>query len=220
MIRVVVVDDEALIRSGFELVLNTAEDIRVVAAVGGGQATAAVMEHSPDLVLLDVRMPGIDGLTVLRRLTALPVPPVVAMLTAFDSGTHLAAALRSGASGFLLKDIDPVRLAAQVRSLVAGEVVLSAAATAAVVAGYLDHQDCLHRRTDASAGLSDRERDVLVLLAEGLSNAEIGRRLHLSAGTVKDHVSTLLSRLGLVNRLQAALWAHRAGLLTHDPCSD
>ncbi|WP_224274637.1 response regulator transcription factor [Streptomyces sp. LS1784] len=216
MIHVVVVDDEALIRSGLELVLNIAEDIRVVAAISGGQAMAAVMEHTPDLVLLDVRMPDIDGLTLLRRLMELAAPPVVAMLTTFDHDAYVASALRAGASGFLLKDVDPDTLASQVRDLMTGRVVLSAEITTAVVAGYLEHHRCVDRRAHETVSLSERERNILILLAEGLSNTEIGQHLHLSMGTIKDNIGALLRRLGLANRLQAALWAQRAGLLPHD----
>ncbi|MCX4546284.1 response regulator transcription factor [Streptomyces sp. NBC_01565] len=213
MIRVMVVDDEALVRSGFEMLLNVAEDIEVVATAGGGQAMAAVAEHAPDLVLLDVRMPDVDGLTLLDRLMKLPRPPVVAMLTTFDSDEYIAAALRAGASGFLVKDTDPDELAPLVRSLAAGGVVLAPKVTSTVISGYLRHHSTAHADAEVAGRLTDRERDVLVLLAEGLSNADVSRRLHLSVGTVKDHVSAVLAKLEVANRVQAALWAQSAGLL-------
>lgn len=207
-----VVDDEALIRLGFELILKQADDIDVVASVGGGQAMAAVREHHPDVVLLDIRMPDVDGLTILRQVMAMPAPPVVAMLTTFDSDEYIAAALRAGASGFLLKDTDPEQLAQLVRSLAAGGVVLSPKVTGTVVSGFLDRPTVDADEAKLTARLTERERDILVLLAEGLSNAEIGQRIHLSVGTVKDHVSAVLAKLEVANRVQAALFAQRAGL--------
>ncbi|MFF4444464.1 response regulator [Streptomyces sp. NPDC001502] len=213
MIRVMVVDDEALVRSGLTLILNAAADIEVVAATGGGQALAAVATHTPDLVLLDIRMPDVDGLTILARLMQLPDPPVVAMLTTFDSDQYIVAALRSGASGFLVKDTDPDELAHLVRSLAAGAVALAPQVTATVISGYLHHHGEQRATTHAVSRLSARERDILVLLSQGLSNADIGRRLHLSIGTVKDYVSAVLAKLDVSNRVQAALWAQRAGLL-------
>ncbi|WP_328492458.1 response regulator transcription factor [Streptomyces sp. NBC_00414] len=212
MIRVLVVDDEALVRTGFEHILSAADDIEVVAAVAGGQAVAAAEKLCPDVVLLDIRMPDVDGLTVLDRLRRLPGKPVVAMLTTFDMDEYVAAALRAGAAGFLLKDTDPVQLPVLVRNLAAGGVVLSSSVTRTVVHGYLDNgpqHEAMHR----VQALTDRERAVLVLIAEGLSNAAIGARLHLSTGTVKDHVSAVLSKLRVVSRVQAALLAERAGLL-------
>ncbi|MCX4804248.1 response regulator [Streptomyces sp. NPDC058682] len=213
MVRVMVVDDEALVRSGLTMILNAAADIEVVAATGGGQALAAVAAYAPDLVLLDIRMPDVDGLTVLARLMELPDPPVVAMLTTFDSDQYVSTALRSGASGFLVKDTDPDELAHQVRSLAAGAMALAPQVTATVISGYLHHRGEQRALTHAASRLSARERDILVLLSQGLSNADIGRRLHLSIGTVKDYVSAVLTKLDVSNRVQAALWAERAGLL-------
>ncbi|MFE6158753.1 response regulator [Streptomyces sp. NPDC056486] len=214
MIRVVVVDDEALVRSGFELILNAADDIQVVATAIGAKAVAAVRRESPDVVLLDIRMPDVDGLTVLAELHALPVPPVVAMLTTFDTDEYVMTALHSGAAGFLLKDTEPDQLAQLVRTLSAGGVVLSPRASRAV----LRDRPSGPAPTDADEAtrvgrLTDRERDVLALIAEGLSNADIGARIHLSAGTVKDHVSAILTKLRVASRVQAALIAQRTGLL-------
>ncbi|MGW5731318.1 MULTISPECIES: response regulator [Streptomyces] len=214
MIRTVVVDDEALVRSGFRLILNAADDIEVVATATGGQALAAVRKHEPEVVLLDIRMPDVDGLTVLRELRALPAPkrPVVAMLTTFDTDEYVLRALDAGAAGFLLKDTEPAQLAQAVRMLASGGVVMSPKATRSLLSGHPGTGG-----TDQAAArverLSEREQGVLVLVAEGLSNAEIGDRLHLSSGTVKDHVSAILAKLRVDGRVQAALLAQRAGLL-------
>ncbi|MFJ3779964.1 response regulator [Streptomyces sp. NPDC090075] len=208
-----VVDDEALVRSGFELILSAAGDIEVVATATGAEAVDTVRRERPDVVLLDIRMPDVDGLTVLRQLRALPEPPVVAMLTTFDADEYIVTALRSGAAGFLLKDTEPDQLAQLVRTLAAGGVVLSPKASRAVWRGHpgaAGADDAEAARVDL---LTRREREVLVLIAEGLSNAEIGTRVHLSAGTVKDHVSATLSKLRVGSRVQAALLAQRAGLL-------
>ena len=210
MIRVIVVDDEQLLRSGLRLILNSAEDIQVVSACDDVQALDEIRREVPDVVLLDLRMPQIDGITILRRLKSLPQPPAVAMLTTFDMEAHVAEALSSGASGFLLKDTDPEDLIHAVRVLAAGGSVLSPAITRTVIDGYVDaaRPAALARLTSMTA----RERDVLELVAQGMSNAEIGRRLFLSAATVKDHVSAILSKLAVSNRVQAAVIARQAGL--------
>ncbi|MFF4835049.1 response regulator [Streptomyces sp. NPDC001315] len=215
MIRVLVVDDEALIRMGFQRILDTADGIEVIGAVPGGQALRTAQETAPDVVLLDIRMPDVDGLTVLAELRRLPHPPVVAMLTTFDMDEYVATALRSGAAGFLLKDTDPEELPFLVRSLADGGTVLSSKVTRTVVDGYLDagSQD---RAAGSLDQLTDRERAVLVLIAEGLSNTDIARRLYLSTGTVKDHVSAILTKLQVGGRVQAALLAQRAGLLKEE----
>ncbi|WP_328406074.1 response regulator transcription factor [Streptomyces sp. NBC_00390] len=212
MIRVLVVDDEALIRTGFQRILDAADGIEVVAAVPGGQAVRTAQQVRPDVVLLDIRMPDVDGLTVLAGLRRLPHPPVVAMLTTFDMDEYVAKALRSGAAGFLLKDTDPEELPFLVRALAEGGTVLSSKVTRTVVDGYLE----AGLQEPAARGLgrlTDRERDVLVLIAEGLSNTDIAARMHLSTGTVKDHVSAILTKLEVGSRVQAALLAERAGLL-------
>jgi len=210
VIRVIVVDDEQLLRSGLRLILNSAEDIQVVSACDDVQALDEIRREVPDVVLLDLRMPQIDGITILRRLKSLPRPPAVAMLTTFDMEAHVAEALSSGASGFLLKDTDPEDLIHAVRVLAAGGSVLSPAITRTVIDGYVDaaRPAALARLTSMTA----RERDVLELVAQGMSNAEIGRRLFLSAATVKDHVSAILSKLAVSNRVQAAVIARQAGL--------
>ncbi|MGW2781623.1 response regulator [Streptomyces populi] len=209
VIRVVVVDDEALVRSGFELILSVSDDVRVVATAVGAEAVEAVRRERPDVLLLDIRMPDVDGLTVLRAVRALPEPPVVAMLTTFDTDEYVLTALRNGAAGFLLKDTEPEQLAQLVRTLAAGGVVLSPKASHAVLRGHPEADEGVTR----VGRLTERERQVLVLVAEGLSNGEIGARVHLSPSTVKDHVSTILGKLRVGSRVQAALLAQRAGLL-------
>ncbi|MFB7456773.1 MULTISPECIES: response regulator transcription factor [unclassified Streptomyces] len=213
MIRVVVVDDEALVRGGFTHILNAADGIEVVAAVHGGEAVRAVRESHPDVVLLDIRMPDVDGLIVLADLRRLPDPPVVAMLTTFDTDEYVATALRSGAAGFLLKDTDPEHLPSLVRALAQGGTVLSSTVTRTVVDGYLNNGVREPSAVRLTARLTERERAVLVLMAEGLANTDIGARLHLSTGTVKGHVSAVLGKLGVGSRVEAALIAERAGLL-------
>jgi DNA-binding NarL/FixJ family response regulator len=212
MIRVVVVDDEELVRTGFRLILQAAGDIEVVATPTGAQAVREVSLQQPDLVLLDIRMPDVDGLTILRQLQGLQTPPVVAMLTTFDSDEYIAMALRSGASGFILKDTGPEQLAQMVRTLINGGVVLSPKVTRTVVDGYLDSGAGSAAAKQVGL-LTERERAVLVLIAEGLSNTDIGARIHVSVGTVKDHVSAILTKLRVGSRVQAALVAQRAGLL-------
>jgi DNA-binding NarL/FixJ family response regulator len=212
MIRVVVVDDEELVRSGFRLILQAAGDIDVVATATGAQAVREVSLQRPDVVLLDIRMPDVDGLTILRELQGLTPPPIVAMLTTFDSDEYISTALRSGAAGFILKDTGPDQLAQMVRTLAAGGVVLSSKVSRTVVDGYLGSSADSDAVTQVEQ-LTERERAVLVLIAEGLSNSDIGARIHVSVGTVKDHVSAILTKLRVGSRVQAALVAERAGLL-------
>jgi DNA-binding NarL/FixJ family response regulator len=211
MVRVMIVDDEALVRSGLGLILDSADDIEVVATSDGVHAVEETRRHRPDVMLLDLRMPQMDGLAVLRALEAQPFRPRVAMLTTFDADEFIARALGGGAAGFLLKDTEPEQLIHAVRMLAAGDSVLSPAVTRTVINGYLDGGA---RPVDVARihAMSQRERDVLGLLGQGLSNADIGRRLHLSTATVKDYVSAVLVRLGVSNRVQAAIVAHQVGV--------
>ncbi|AOR30910.1 DNA-binding response regulator [Streptomyces fodineus] len=220
MIRVLVVDDEALVRTGFSHILNAADDIEVLSAVSGGQAVRTVRELRPDVVLLDIRMPDVDGLTVLAELRRLQDPPVVAMLTTFDTDEYVATALRSGAAGFLLKDTDPEQLPHLVRTLAEGGPALSSKVTRTVVDGYLDAGGRDPSAVRLAARLTERERAVLVLMADGLANNDIGERLHLSTGTVKGHVSAVFGKLEVSSRVQAALIAERAGLLASPDVED
>ncbi|MFB6616357.1 response regulator [Streptomyces sp. NPDC056367] len=212
MIRVAVVDDEQLVRSGLQLILGAAGDIEVVAGCGGAGAVEVVREQRPDVLLLDIRMPDVDGLAVLRQVAVLPSPPVVAMLTTFGGGEYIEEALRAGAAGLLMKNTAPEQLVHAVRVLAAGGRVLAPEAAEAVIRGYLasGRDGTAVRRVEA---LTERERQVLALVGEGLSNRDVARRLCLSHGTVKDHVSSVLAKLGGVNRVQAAVVADRAGLI-------
>ncbi|MEV7022455.1 response regulator transcription factor [Kitasatospora sp. NPDC093558] len=213
---VVLVDDEALLRSGLAAILNSAADIEVVGSCAGSEALAVVTERQPDVVLLDVRMPDVDGLTVLRELVRLPQPPQVSMLTAFDADQYLAEALGAGAVGFLLKDMSPEELIRAVRALATGSGCLSAPMVRRLSRQEVAGPDLPADTTPADtalAELSERERNILALLGSGLSNVEIGRKLLLGTATVKDHVRSVLAKLRVSNRVQAAVLAERSGLL-------
>ncbi len=212
-LRVVVVDDEQLIRVGLEMILTCAPDIDVVATCDGPDAVATVAQHRPDVVLLDVQMSGVDGITVLRELRALPAQPVVAMLTAFGSDDYVRRALHHGAAGYLLKDTDPDHLIREVRALAAGRRSLAPAVVPTVIDGYLAGSPHPGVSTAAVETLTPREREALTLLGQGLTNDQIARRMRLAPSTAKDHVSVLLTKLGRVNRVQAAVLAERTGLL-------
>jgi DNA-binding NarL/FixJ family response regulator len=207
MIRVLIVDDEALVRSGLRLILSAAEDVLVVAeAADGAAAVAAVRRHRPDVVLMDVRMPGTDGLTAAEQLRALPQPPYVIMLTTFDEDEYVHRALRAGAVGFLLKDTPPTELAGAVRTVAAGNAMLAPTVTRRLLDAFDDRY--AGQAAAASARLdvlTEREREVADEVAEGRSNAEIARRLGTTEATVKTHVSRILAKLGLDNRVQAAI---------------
>ncbi len=216
MIRVLLVDDEALVRSGLRMILEAAGDVSVVAeAADGAAAVAEAQAHRPDIVLMDIRMPKVDGLAAARELAKQPKPPKVVVLTTFDTDEYVYAALQAGAAGFLLKDTPPPDLIHAVRVVAAGDAMLSPSVTRRLIdrfAAAPAPRAAAARRQLAL--LTDRERDVLVLVGEGLSNAEIGRRAHLAEATVKAHVSSILAKLGLASRVQAAIFAHDAGLLS------
>ncbi len=209
MIRVLLVDDEELVRSGLRLILSTEPDLEVAAeAADGEQALAMVELHQPDVVMLDIRMPGLDGIEVARRLAASGSPARIVVLTTFDNDDYVYGALRAGASGFLLKDAPATQLVSAIRAAAAGDAVLAPSVTRRVV-------DELGRRQAPAAiqrldVLTDRERDVLTLMAEGCSNSEIGDRLFITEGTVKTHVARILVKLGVRDRLQAVVLAYRA----------
>ncbi|MFF7982765.1 response regulator [Streptomyces sp. NPDC007901] len=212
--RVVVADDQALVRTGFRLIL-TADGIEVVGeATDGREAVDAVRRTRPDVVLMDIRMPELDGLEATRRILATPDPPRVLMLTTFDLDRYVYAALSAGASGFLLKDVTPEHLTAAVRTVRDGDALLAPAITRRLVERFARagaDSAALHRDL---AHLTPRELDVLRLLAQGLSNAELAARLHLSEATVKTHVSRVLGKLSLRDRAQAVVVAYETGLIT------
>ena len=217
-LRVVIADDQALVRAGFQMIL-TAEGIDVVAEVtDGNEAVDAVRRTRPDVVLMDIRMPELDGLEATRRiLTGATDEPRVIMLTTFDLDHYVYAALTAGASGFLLKDVTPEHLVAAVRMVRSGDALLAPAITRRLVERFT-HRDpdppTSHRDL---AMLTPRELEVLRLLAEGLSNAELAGRLHLSEATVKSHVARILAKLGLRDRVQAVVLAYRTGLVSPAP---
>ncbi|KAA2262738.1 response regulator transcription factor [Solihabitans fulvus] len=210
-VRVVLADDEPLLRRGLRVLLESGDRVRVVAeAADGEQLLSAVARHRPDVVLIDVQMPGVDGLQALRRLRAQPNPPVAAILTTFDLDDYVAAALDLGAQGFLLKDAEPEVLVRAVLDLAAGGAVLDPRITARLLPRLRDAGDGL-RASQQLRVLSARERQVLDLLADGSSNGAIAAKLGLTEATVKSYVSTLLAKLGVENRVQAALVAQRVG---------
>ncbi|MBB5957461.1 DNA-binding NarL/FixJ family response regulator [Saccharothrix tamanrassetensis] len=215
MIRVLLADDEAMIRAGVRAILATDPDITVVAeAANGREAVELAIAHRPDVALLDIRMPQLDGLAAATAITGAVPSVAVAILTTFGDDEYLARALDGGARGFLLKSGDPRELVAGVHAVAGGGAYLAPKVAARVISRLrptaLTRAGTARARTDA---LTPREREVLSLLAAGLSNAEIGTRLNLVEGTVKGHVSTILTRLDLTNRVQAAILAHEAGLV-------
>ncbi|MEV5486122.1 MULTISPECIES: response regulator transcription factor [Streptomyces] len=216
VIRVLLVDDEEMIRHGVRLVLRHAEGIEVVGeAVNGAEAVRLAAELRPDVLLLDIRMPVLDGLAAVEPLAALDPAPQVVMLTTFGDEENVIGALRAGATGFLLKDEGRQELIRAVRAAAMGDAVLSPGVTGAVVRRMLSGgAGAVAAASDGRvAGLTDREQEVLVMLGEGLSNLEIGRRLGIGVGTVKTHVRSVLGKTGCGSRVQAALLAHQAGLM-------
>jgi DNA-binding NarL/FixJ family response regulator len=215
-VRVLLVDDDPLVRAGLRMILSSADDLEIVGEAGdGSEAVEAVRAHRPDVVLMDIRMPGVDGLAATSAVTRLPDPPQVVVLTTFGLDEYVFRALEAGAAGFLLKDTPPRDLVAAVRVVAAGEAMLSPSVTRTLI-GHVAGAGESGRRSTAQARLApltEREREVLVAVGRGLSNAEIGRALFLSEATVKTHVSRLLLKLGCANRVQVAILAHDAGLL-------
>ncbi|WP_410673268.1 response regulator [Amycolatopsis sp. cmx-4-68] len=214
MIPVLVVDDEPMVCAHLRTILGSAADIEVVAQAGdGAEAVEAVVRHRPRVVLMDLRMPGVDGLTAIARITALPDPPAVVALTTFDADTYVIRALRAGAAGFLVKSTPPEDLIGLVRVAADGHTVLSPSAARRLVALSSDGRERGEDARRRTAGLTSRERDVLACLGAGLSNADIAAKLHLAEATVKSYVSRMLVKLDCANRTQAGLLAHEAGLV-------
>ncbi|MGI9615604.1 MAG: response regulator transcription factor [Acidimicrobiales bacterium] len=212
MIRVAIADDLDMIRTGFELIVNNEPDMAVVASVANGSAIIAACQSSDiDVVLMDIRMPGLDGLTATKEIVKQPNPPNVVILTTFGLDYYVATAIVAGAAGFLLKDASAVELIAAIRSVAAGEAVLAPSLVRSVferarvvpVPGEVPGID----------DLTDREREVLEQLAGGRSNAEIGEQLFLSEATVKTHVSHIFTKLGVRDRVQAVIAAFNAGIV-------
>jgi len=212
-IRVLVVDDDALVRAGLGMLLAGAGDIEIVGeAADGSEVERAVAEHQPRVVLMDIRMPGMDGLTATEIVRGRERPPEVIVLTTFDADDHVLRALRAGASGFLLKDTPPADIVRAIRAVASGEPILSPAITRRLI-GHVTGTDGGDRRRRAREQLdrlTEREREVAIAIGRGESNAEISRELYMSIATVKAHVSRLLEKLDFNNRVQIALLAHDA----------
>ncbi len=215
-IRVVLVDDDPLVRTGLRMILQAAPTVEVVGEVSdGAEAVSAVQQHRPDVVLMDIRMPRVDGLTATAAVRQLPDPPSVIVLTTFDLDDYVFRALQAGAAGFLLKDTPPRDLIGGIEVVARGDAMLSPAITRTLISRFAadpreERQRAARRKL---AGLTDRESEIFLEVGRGKSNAEIGRQLFLAEATVKTHVSRLLDKLGAGNRVQLAIVAHDAGLL-------
>ncbi len=214
MIRVLIADDEELVRSGLRMILESSGDMVIVGeARDGDEAIAATARLRPQVVLMDVRMPGTDGLTAAARILTSPGAAKLIMLTTFDLDEYVHEALRLGAVGFLLKDTPPRDLAAAVRTVAAGQAILSPTVIKRLITSFVDKTPSrAESARNRLASLTAREEDVIRALARGRSNAQIGRELQLTEATVKAHVSRLLAKLGLANRVQAAILVHDADL--------
>ena len=213
MISVVLADDQTLVRTGFRMILENADDMRVVGEAGdGAQAARLALEVTPDVVLMDIRMPGTDGLAATREIAASSAVRVI-ILTTFDLDDYVYAALRAGASGFLLKDTLAPDLLSAIRVVARGDAVVAPSVTRRLLDRYVATGAGSAGSASALETLTDREREVLGLIARGLSNIEIAGRLYLSEGTVKTHVSRVLTKLGLRDRVQAVVYAYECGLV-------
>jgi DNA-binding NarL/FixJ family response regulator len=213
-IRVVIADDQGMVRSGFTTLLNSEPDIEVIGeAVNGQEAIARAAQLRPDVLLMDVRMPVLDGLQATREITAVPGAPRVLILTTFDLDDYVYQALRWGASGFLLKDASAQELADAVRIVAAGDALLAPGVTRRLIAEFARMGAPRGPSRDNLDGLTERECEVLALVARGLSNAEIAGRLVVAEQTIKTHVSRILMKLGLRDRTQAVVLAYETGLV-------
>jgi DNA-binding NarL/FixJ family response regulator len=217
-IRVLIADDQMMVREGFSVLLNAMPDIEVVGeAVNGREAVAKVRELAPDVVLMDIRMPELNGIEATREIVAADGAAKVLVLTTFDLDEYVYQALRAGASGFLLKDASARQLADGVRVVASGEALLAPSVTRRLITEFskLSDKPALMPSAQAAYGdLTDRETEVLVLIAQGLSNSEIAERLVVAESTIKTHVSRILVKLGLRDRTQAAVFAYEARLVT------
>jgi DNA-binding NarL/FixJ family response regulator len=215
-IRVLVADDQALVRGSFRILVDTAADLCSVGeAATGTEAVELARREQPDIVLMDIRMPDLDGIEATRRITADPSTKAVRVLilTTFDIDEYVFAALRAGASGFLLKDTPPADLLSAIRVVAAGGALLAPAVTRRLIAEFTRHPEPRRQPTDALAEISDREREVLTLIGLGLSNTEIAAQLHVSLSTAKTHVGRLLTKLRARDRAQLVIAAYDAGLV-------
>ena len=208
-VRVLIVDDDALVRAGLSMMLGGAEGIDVVGeAADGSEVLGAIDRHRPDVILLDLRMPRVDGLGAMALVRSQPAPPAILVLTTFDADDHVLQALRAGAAGFLVKDTPPAEIVRAIELVAAGESMLSPAVTRRLIDRLAvdgDSERCRREARGRLAGLSARDLDIARAIAEGKPNATIASELHLSVATVKSHVSAMLSALALDNRVQIAL---------------
>jgi DNA-binding NarL/FixJ family response regulator len=217
-IRVLLCDDQALVRSGFRMILEARPDLQVVGeAEDGAQAVSLARQTQPDVILMDVRMPNLDGVEATRQIVAAGSPARILVLTTYDLDDYVYAAIRAGASGFLLKDVQPDQLAEAIRVIAAGEALLAPSVTRRLLGQFaraLPGPRASRASPASLSALTERETEVLRLLAAGLSNAELAGRLYISEATVKSHVSSLLRKLGLRDRVQAVILAYDTGLVT------
>jgi DNA-binding NarL/FixJ family response regulator len=214
-VNILLVDDDALVRAGLRMILSAADDLAVVGEAGDGTAAvAAAVKYRPDVVLMDVRMPRLNGIDATARLTKLPDPPKVIVLTTFELDEYVFGALGAGASGFLLKDTPPADIIRAVRLVAAGEAMLSPSVTRTLIERF-GSDPSTGKRTEARelvGSLTDREREVATEVAQGRSNADIAGLLYMSEATVKAHVSRVLAKLAVTNRVQVAIIVRDAGL--------
>ena len=214
MIRVLIADDQDLVRTGLRMIVDGEPDLQVVAdAADGRSAVDLARQHNPDVVLMDIQMPGVDGIHATRELAADSDNPKVLILTTFDLDEYVFAALRAGASGFLLKDTKADRLVDAIRTVHAGDALLAPSVTRRLI-GHFAAQPATPSTRPALDALTDRELEILTLIANGLSNQEISARLFISEGTVKTHVGRIFTKLDLRDRAQAVIAAYEAGLVT------
>ena len=214
MIRVLVADDQALVRGGFRSILETQPDIDVVGeAEDGREAVELAATTSPDVVLMDIRMPRLDGIAATSRILAAPAPPKVLILTTFDVEDYVYQSLRAGASGFLLKSAPPRELADAIRTVASGDALLSPSITRRLIENYVSGPRQTSKPDVAFDRLTARETEVLMLIARGSSNAEIAARLYLAEPTVKTHVTRVLAKLGVRDRVHAVVLAYESGLV-------
>ena len=213
-IRVLLCDDQALVRSGFRLILESREDIEVVGeAEDGREAIELARRVDPDVILMDIRMPNVDGVEATRRLVAGGSRARIVVLTTFDLDEYVFESIRAGASGFLLKDVQPTQLVDAIRVVAAGEALLAPSVTRRLLDRFAHTLPGEEKPPPELASLTERELEVLKLLASGLSNAELAERLFLSETTVKSHISSVLRKFGLRDRVQAVVLAYEAGLV-------
>jgi DNA-binding NarL/FixJ family response regulator len=214
-LTVVIADDQLLLRAGFRKLLDGEDGLTVVGDAGDGQEAITLVERlHPDVVLMDIRMPVLDGIEATRRISQRTPGTAVLVLTTYDLDEYVFAALEAGASGFLLKDCPPDELTAAIRVVARGDALIAPAVTRSVIEEFVRRAPAPSAPAPALDGLTEREREVLELLARGMSNAEIADRLVVSAGTVKTHVAHVLGKLGLRDRVQAVILAYESGLIT------